>query len=243
MAQPARVLVPRWLILIAVVSAFLALTACGTPTSAPPQTDEPTTAVESTAIPSEPTTAPVDTAVPDAPPTEEVAPPSGVDPAVMEAIQGAVASRSQNLDMLAASLFPIISLPVAGGDQVVFHWEDAYGETIVACTGYMVVALLVDGTRQVQTASAGCAPTPVPTLITIYPGRGVNMTGEETTVIFGEIYDASVAEIRARTDVDEMPALIQEGGYLIELPLITTEIIVTAYDANGAEVYAGTPGE
>jgi hypothetical protein len=161
----------------------------------------------------------------------------------MAAIQETVASRSQNLDMLAASLFPILSLPVSGGDQVVFHWEDAYGETIVACTGYMVVALLVDGTREVQTASAGCAPAPVATLITIYPGRGVNIAGEETTVVFGEIYDASVAEIRARTDVDEMPALIQEGGYLIELPLNAAEIIVTAYDASGAEVYTGSPGE
>ena len=206
----------RWPVVLGVGAALL-LASCAaalTSTPAPTQTAAPTP------IPA--------TAVPTVPPAAD-------------AILQVVLERAQAPDRVTATLFPLLTLPVAGGESVVFHFEDAYGEAVVGCSGHASVALTADGTREVTSISAGCGPTAVETPITVYPSRGVSASGEEVAVVYGEVYSADVVAIRVAYEGGEAVATIGGGAWIAELPLTATGALARAYDAAASVLYEAAP--
>lgn len=226
------------------LAASIWLSACGggeTP-AAPTSVQEPTAQLAPTI--QEPTTpAPTSTSVGETTqpvlPTTELAAGEALPPApeALAAVRELVLARTQDEAMLDATLYEIASYAVPGARGMLFHWEDRYGEAVVACTGYAIIS---DGTNEIQTISAGCGPVPAPNPITVYPGRGFDAAGAEVMVVFGEIYDSAVASIRAAVAGAEYEARIAGSGYLVELPA-QMEVLVTAYDLGGTVLYSGSP--
>jgi hypothetical protein len=160
----------------------------------------------------------------------------------MIAIRTIVASRSVDQEKVNATLTQLLSQPIAGGEAVVFHWEDSTGIVVVSCTGYSVVQHLTNGTSEVQGLAAGCADQPVSVPVTVYAGQGTNINGEAVTVIFGEIFDSKIVAIHALFNAGDFTALVHDLGYLIELPPVdVSTAVVTGYDASGGAVFSGSP--
>jgi hypothetical protein len=165
-----------------------------------------------------------------------------VAPETMAAIHTIVASRSVDQAKVSTTLAQLLSQPVAGGEAVIFHWEDSTGTVSVSCTGYSVVQHLASGMPEVQGMAAGCVDQPVTVPMTIYAGTGTNINGEQVTVIFGEILDPKIVSVRALFNAAEFEALIHGSGYLIELPPVeVSTAVVTGFDALGGAVFSGSP--
>lgn len=163
-------------------------------------------------------------------------------PETMIAIRNILASRSVDQEKVNATLAQLMSQPVAGGEAILFHWEDKTGTVQVTCTGYSVVQHLTDGTVEVQGMAAGCADQPVSAPMTIYAGSGTNINGEAITVVFGEILDTKIVNVQALFNNAQFSATINGTGYLMELPPVdVSTAVVTGYDAGGGAVFTGSP--
>ncbi len=224
----------RFFMGVCVVAVLLA--ACGggegtgdsTPLPVPEtETPSPIPTVETTEAPSAPAE------VPDA--TE------GPPPSPLDAILEVLLTRAADKDVVAGTLYQLMSVPVVGGESVVFHYEDAFGAVNVGCTGHALVLLADGGLYEVQGISVSCGSTVASAPITIFTSEGISANGEAVTIVYGEIYDARVVAIRLFWDGGETNALISGGGYHAEVPLFTTAITARAYDADGELVHEGVP--
>ncbi|HEC21884.1 MAG TPA: hypothetical protein ENI95_03085 [Chloroflexi bacterium] len=221
--------------LLAALLAF-ALAGCGG-AETPSPTAEPT-----------PTSAPAPTEPPVEEPTPEEAEPSPTaapeepPPAPIDAIRETVLTRASDPEVVSATLYQLMSVPVPGGESVVFHFEDALGAARVGCSGHAVVSQPEEGTAYtVQGISVFCGPTSIAEPITAYPSQGTDPEGQPATVIYGEIYDEAVVAVRVFYDGGEVNALIIGGGYQAMLPPDATGVVVRAYDAEANVLFEGVP--
>ena len=216
---------PIWILLILSIG----LVACGgsdpTETAAPAATDPPATEeVVLTDASAEST-------------TESVV----ETPAPLDVIREVVLTRAEDTARVAATLYQLMSIPVDGGETVVFHWEDQIGEVTVGCSGHAVTNL-VNGAFEVAGISGSCGPTTVETPITIFPSQRVTPTGEALVVVYGEVYSQDVVAIRAFVGEENVPATVSGGAYYVELPVGSIDPIIRAYDADANVLYEGMPG-
>jgi cell division septation protein DedD len=232
-------------VVVGVVLAAVVLSACGggaaTQASAEPVEDratqgEPAPTEEASAEPTvEPTAEPT---------AEQTAEPVAPLPSASDAILEVLLTRASDAKVVAATLYQLMSIPVPGGESVVFHFEDALGAVNIGCTGHALLQLAEDGAAyEVAGISASCGQVEVVEPVTVFDSLGIDENGDGAQVIFGEIYDEAVVAIRVFYAGGQTNAVISGGGYQALLPLDAAEIKVIAYDADGNTLLEGAPGQ
>jgi hypothetical protein len=111
----------------------------------------------------------------------------------------------------------------------------------MGCSGH-ALALLADGdSYELGGLTVNCALSTVDDPITFYLSQGIDPSGEDSTVVYGEIYDAAVVAIRVPYQDGEVNATIIGGGFQALLPPDAAGIVVRAYDAAGGLLFEGEP--
>ncbi len=218
---------------VAAALVILILSACGGPATTAAPVEEPPLPTD---VPTEQPTEAPPTATPE--PTVRTAPlPGTLDP-----IREAVLTRASDREMVAATLYQLMSIPVAGGESVVFHFEDTLGATKVACSGHALLRLGEDGTTyEVVGIATTLTQIDIDTPITVNPSKGVDQAGQEVVVVYGEVYDEAVVAIRVFYTGGQINAVISGGGYQAMLPVDASGVNVVAYDVGGSVLYESAP--
>jgi hypothetical protein len=220
-------------LVVAATLVVLILSACG----------GPATTVAPTEVPPPPTDVPTEQPT-EVPPTmtPELTVRTAPLPGTLDPIREVVLTRASDGEMVAATLYQLMSIPVADGESVVFHFEDALGATNIACSGHALLRLGEDGTTyEVAGIAAACGQIDVDTPITVYPSKGVDQAGQEVVVIYGEVYDEAVVAIRVFYTGGQANAVISSGGYQAMLPVDASGVNVVAYDVGGSVLYESAP--
>lgn len=216
------------------------LVACGGAQPAAPEVEEPVEAAEE---PAEETPEPTEeeTAEPaeeqTAEPTEEPEPTPVVGETPQDTIVGNLMPVAGDPEIVAATIFLMLTEPYDDGEAIIFHFEDAMSGVSVGCSGYTLAVERTDGWELAELDIRCGRPTgpdtPVSAFLSEVPSG---------TTVFGEIYDAAVAEVVVVVDGEEISPALGGGAYLARLPGAAAEdIVVQALDADGDVIYEGTP--
>ena len=162
-------------------------------------------------------------------------PPGGFD-AVRDALLRQVASP----DVVDATLYRFLGVPIQNGESIVFHYEDSFGGASIGCSGHAQV-IQSDGEWIVDMIRTFCSPAVIGVPVTVYRSEGLDESGTLSLIVFGEIYDAAVVAIRVEHDGGSTNALLSGGAFHAFLPMDATGIILRAYDAEGGQLFEGTP--
>jgi hypothetical protein len=196
----------------------------GTPIPAPTAVEDEAAAQEAAAP-----------AVTDAPQEPEAPSASPLDP-----VREVVLPHATNGDLAGATLYQLMSIPVPGGESLVFHYEDEMGAAQLGCSGHALSLLTEDGSAyELGGIAVNCGLSAVADPLTFYLSHGIDSNGQESTVVYGEIYDAGVVAIRVPYQGGEVNATIIGGGFQALLPPDAAGIVVRAYDSDGNLLFEG----
>jgi hypothetical protein len=204
----------------------------GTPIPAPTAVEDETVVEEAnaSAVADEPI-------VTDAPQEPEAPTASPFDP-----VRDVILPWASNGDLAGATLYQLMSIPVPGGESLVFHFEDEKGAAQLGCSGHALSLLTEDGSAyELGGLAVNCGLSAVDDPLTFFLSQGIDPDGGESTVVYGEIYDAGVVAIRVPYQGGEVNATIIGGGFQAFLPPDASGIVVRAYDSAGSLVFEGEP--
>jgi hypothetical protein len=241
-------MIPRFFVIV-VVLALLA--ACGGQAAAPEE--ETAASAEETAAPAEEaaeesTEQPAEeTAEPSEEPLEEAALPEGMEmmgggmltlvgQTPQEAVLNNLMSFAGDADIVSATIYLMLTESYADGDGIVFHFEDARSGASVGCSGYGLAVETAEGWSILEMDIRCGNPT----------GPGTSLSAflsdiPDRMTVFGEIYDAAVADVVVVVDGEEIAPALGGGAYLARLTGMTPEsVVVQALDADGAVIYEET---
>lgn len=155
-----------------------------------------------------------------------------------EALQANLLPSVGDEEIVAATLYLMLSVPYDDGDAVIFHFEDARSGVSIGCTGYSFLVEEDEGWQPIE-GTFFCGPPTGP------EGDPVSRFVLETpdgVAVFGEIYDASVDDILIVIDDLEMSPAQGGGAYLARTPDVAAEdIIIRVFDANEEVLFEGPP--
>jgi hypothetical protein len=172
----------------------------------------------------------------DGPPEPEAPPASPLDP-----VREVVEQGASDGELAGATLYQLMSIPVPGGESLVFHFEDELGAARMGCSGHALALLADEGRYELGGITVNCGLSVVDDPLTFYVSQGIDPEGQESTVVYGEIYDAGVVAIRVPYLGGEVNATIIGGGFQAFLPLGAEGIAVRAYDSAGDLLFEGEP--
>jgi hypothetical protein len=172
----------------------------------------------------------------DAPQEPEAAPTSPLDP-----VREVVEPRATNGELAGATLYQLMSIPVPGGESLVFHFEDELGAAQIGCSGHALALLADGGTYELGGIAVNCGLSAVDDPVTFFLSQGIDLDGHDSTVVYGEIYDSQVVAIRVPYQGGEVNATIIGGGFQALLPPDAAGIVVRAYDSAGDLLFEGEP--